>query len=82
MSSLKAKCPKCSCTSITYTRKGQAIGNKVIKNGNKGLYYSFLELFMIGLGLGGIIDLLGWNKNNKLIITCLNCGFSWRLNNN
>lgn len=58
-----ACCPKCGSTSLTANKKGFGIGKAAVGVMTFGMY---------GAIAGGI-------GSNKVIVTCLNCGYKWKL---
>lgn len=56
------RCPKCGSTQITANKKGFNIGKAVVGD---------LAVGAVGLLAGGI-------GKDKVIITCLNCGYKWK----
>ncbi|WP_345315041.1 hypothetical protein [Ferrimonas gelatinilytica] len=58
----KVCCPKCSCTQFFASKNGYAWG--------KGLAG--------GLLTGGLGLLAGFWGSNKIMVTCINCGYKWR----
>lgn len=56
-------CPKCKCTQIVGNKKGFGLGKAAMGG---------LLLGPVGL-LGGVIG------SGKVIVTCLNCGYKWKV---
>ena len=56
------KCPKCKSTSITANKKGFGLGKAVVG----------------GVLTGGVGLLGGFIGSNKIILTCLSCGHTWK----
>lgn len=56
------KCPHCGCTSLSADKKGFGVGKAAV-----------------GAAIAGPIGLAaGAKDSNKVILTCLNCGFQWK----
>lgn len=58
--SIELACPKCGSTQLTANKKGFGLGKALIG----------------GAKFGGVGLLAGFLGNNKIRITCLNCGHS------
>ncbi len=57
------RCPKCGSTSISAGRRGFSVGRALLGG-------------MIAPGVGVVAGAAG---SNKMIVTCLNCGHSWKI---
>ena len=63
--SITLKCPECNSDQLTSNKKGFGLGKAVVG----------------GLLTGGIGLLGGFIGSRKVLLTCLNCGNSWKAGN-